>query len=188
MAITDEKIITQTYSGKVGKQFILRRRGSKSIIAKKPKKRKRGTTSDVQVLLQEKFNAAVLYAQEARNNPELMAAYAAKRRDNQTAFNVAFLDAYKGPVVSNLRTEGYTGEAGQQILVKAVDNFRVEKVTVQITGADGNILEEGQAQKLSNAVDWMYTTTAANPALTGTLLRISAQDVPMNVTTLEATL
>lgn len=188
MASSNENVITQTYSGKFGKQLVFRRRGDKSIMAKKPRKRKGNAGTELQVAFREKFNTAVLYAQEARNNPELMAAYAAKRRDNQTAFNVAFLDAYKGPVVSNLRTEGYTGEAGQQILVKAVDNFRVEKVTVQITGADGNILEEGQAQKLSNAIDWAYTTTVANPALAGTTLRISAQDVPMNVTTLEATL
>ena len=42
----------------------------------------------MQVDLQKAFDLAVLYARKAKNNPHLKGAYAAVRRDNQSAWNV----------------------------------------------------------------------------------------------------
>jgi len=46
--------------------------------------------------MKEKFQCAVLYAQSVRDtNPELKAQYEANRMGKQSAFNVAFIEAYK---------------------------------------------------------------------------------------------
>jgi hypothetical protein len=116
MARATRNVLTHNYSGKVGKQYVLKTRGEKSIIALRPKPRPADAVlSPEQLETREKFRLAAIYARKTKNNAELMEGYAAARRGNQTAFNVAFLDARKAPELSKLRTDGYTGEAGQPI-------------------------------------------------------------------------
>jgi hypothetical protein len=171
----------------VGKQFVFRTRGDKSIMAARPTF-SGASGSESQQEVRFKFKLAVIYAKKAMANPELADAYAARIRGNQSAFNVAFKDAYYGPELSKLRTEGYTGQPGQPILVQAVDNFRVTLVKVKIFAADGQLLEEGQAVEDENGYDWLYTTKLANPAVTGSRIQVTAEDLPKNSSLLEATL
>ena len=187
MARTTNNVLTKNYSGKVAGQYSLRTRGKKSIIAGLPKPRE-GAPSTVQVDLQKAFKLAVMYARKAMNNPDLKVAYAAVRRDNQSAYNVAFADAYKGPELSDLRTESYTGAKGDQILVQAIDNFRVTTVKFILLSADGNVLETGDAIEDENGYDWVFTCKVENPSLPGTIIRITAEDIPKNKAVLEARL
>jgi hypothetical protein len=85
------------------------------------------------------FHLAVIYAKTAMTNVALKEGYAALRRSTQTAFNLAFLDAYNGPVMSDLPTHRYEGTPGQPIVVQAIDNFH-----------------------------WVYTAQVANSSLPGT--------------------
>lgn len=187
MAITSNNILTRNYSGKVGKQFVFRTRGDRSIMAALPTL-SGGAGSQSQQDVRFKFRLAVIYAKKALTNPDLAEAYAAKARGNQSAFNVAFKDAYYGPELSKLRTDGYTGQAGEPIVVQAVDNFRVTFVKVRILAADGQLLEEGQAVEDENGYDWIYTTKVANPVLAGSKIQVIAEDVPKNSTSLESIL
>ena len=82
----------------------------------------------------------------------------------------------------------YTGAPGSSILVRAVDDFRVAGVQVQIYAAGGALLEKGEAVQQVNGVDWSYTATLANATLTGTMIRAIATDVPGNEGILEVTL
>lgn len=187
MATTSNNLLTRNYSGKVGKQFVFRTRGEKSIMAALPTL-SGGSGSQSQQDVRFRFRLAVIYAKKALANPELADAYAARVRGNQSAFNVAFKDAYFGPQLSNLRTEAYTGQPGQPILVQAVDNFRVTLVKVKIFAADGQLLEEGQAVEDENGYDWLYTTKLANPKVIGSKILVTAEDLPKNSSTLDATL
>lgn len=91
------------------------------------------------------------------SNPILKEGYTAIIRDNQSAFNVAFKDFYFGPELADLRTEEYTGAAGQNLIVEATDNFQVTSVVFTLFGADGVVLESGPAAMGENDLDWIYT-------------------------------
>lgn len=189
MASTSNNILTRNYRGKVARQYSLRTRGDISIIAGLPKPREAGSApSDAVIQARKRFQLAAIYARKSNDNPELMAEYAKSRRGNQTAFNVAFLDAYRAPEISGLRTDGYKGEPGQALVIQAIDNFRVTSVRFTLTSADGSVLEEGEATNLGNGYDWLYTAKAENASLPGTAIRVTAEDIPMNKTVFEAVL
>ena len=184
MARSTNNVLTRNYSGKVAGQYILRTRGNKSIIAGLPSKNER-VASPKQEVIRRKFALSVIYAKKALTNPDLKVAYNAVAKGNQTAFNVALLDAFKAPELSNLRTEGFTGAAGQSFTVQAIDNFRVTKVSFGLYAPDGSLLEEGEAIMDENGFDWIYTTKLEIPSPAGTLIRVSAEDIPKNRTLLE---
>jgi hypothetical protein len=188
MAKTNRNFLTYSYSGKVGKQYSLRNRAGKSYITSLPKTRANPTLTASQTKVRKDFQRAMLYARTANENPALMAEYAAVRREGQTAMNVAFLDAVKGPELADLRTDGYKGEAGQKIEVEAMDNFRVNSVKFVLIAANGTQLEEGDAVKSGNGFQWIYTTQMANPSLPGTIIKVTATDLPNNLARLEAIL
>lgn len=92
------------------------------------------------------------------------------------------------PVVNSIRPDAYTGVAGSTITVRAVDDFRVTGVHVEIFSANGTLLEKGNAILQTNGLDWIYTATQANAALTGSKINAIATDVPGNTGTLAITL
>ena len=92
------------------------------------------------------------------------------------------------PVVKKFDTGKYTGAGGSLITVRAVDDFRVTGVQVEIYTAGGTLLEKGNAVQQVNGVDWDYTATQANSPLTGSKIKAIATDVPGNEGTLELTL
>jgi hypothetical protein len=131
MAKTNRIFLTFSYAGKVGKQYSLKNRGNQSFIASLPKKAKKASP-EVQLTreaLKEKFQRAILYAKTVKaHNPALMEQNAAMRKETQSAFNVAFLDAYNGPKLADLRTDEYEGVAGRELMVMATDNFKISAI------------------------------------------------------------
>ena len=171
MAKTNRNFLTFNYAGKVGKQYSLRNRGDQSIIASLPKKSRKSSSDQelTQQNVKDNFQRAV-------------------RKGTQSAFNVAFLDAYKGPRLKDLRTDEYEGVAGNPITVEALDNFRVKSVKFTLFSPDGTKLEEGEGKQAVSSFQWVYTTQVANPSVTGTKLKITAKDIPDNMTVLEVVL
>jgi len=92
------------------------------------------------------------------------------------------------PVVKTIGTSAYTGVIGSTITIRAVDDFRVTGVLVEIFATSGTLLEKGNAMQLTNGVDWIYTATLANATLTGSKINAIATDVPGNTGTLSVTL
>jgi hypothetical protein len=97
-------------------------------------------------------------------------------------------DFMSPPVVKSISTNAYTGIAGSTITIRAVDDFRVTGVQVEIFAASGTLLEKGNAVLQTNGLDWIYTTTQSNAALTGSKINVIATDVPGNTGTLAVTL
>lgn len=189
MPKTRKNALTKHYGGKFGDQFVLRQRGSVSVMSEVPSGRKLDSNGKKQQQkIQKKFRSAAIYARKAMEIPELKDAYAAKVKGNQSPYNLAFRDAYQAPELSELQLEEYTGEAGQPITVEAMDDFKVTSVKFKIFGADGQLLEAGDAVETDNGTDWVYTTQVANPTLRGTRILITAEDIPKNKAKLETTL
>jgi len=175
------------FSGTVGKQLVLRNRAGKTILANRPVVNKNRIPTPQQEAVRLRFRESVVYAKTTMQDPALKLDYAAAARPGQSHYNVAFTDAYLPPVISNLQTDQYTGKPGDKIMVRVMDDFYVDKVQVSIT-AGGVVLEFGDAVPESNGLDWSYTITEANASLPGTVVKVSAEDLPKNRSILEKTL
>lgn len=76
-----------------------------------------------------------------------------------SAYTHAIADWYGKPKVLALDIDGWTGEIGQTIRVKARDNIRVAAVTVVIRDAQKNFLEMGEAVQADPGSPWWHYTT-----------------------------
>jgi hypothetical protein len=174
-------------SGRFGKRLVYRQRGGKTIIASKPA-RKKDPNSDRQREVRELFAEGILYAKIVIADEVKKAAYQAKASGNQTAFNLAISDFCKAPEIRKCNASGYAGQIGDQISIRALDDFKVEWVKLIIKDSTGSIIEEGAAVLSANGADWIYTATAVHLGMAGTKLIMSAADMPGNITTQEVIL
>lgn len=188
MARVDNNIMTRFSSGAIGKQLVLRNRGNDSFLSNRPKRKKRRKKTPKQQEVRLRFTEAAKYATGVSNDPLLRIDYEAKVLPGQTAYNVAFADAFMPPELSALKTAGYKGKVGDIITVRAMDNFKVESVKFEIIGADETEIESGLATADENSLDWNYTIKNQNDSIPGTLIRVTAMDRPKNQTFLEQTL
>ncbi|KIC91316.1 hypothetical protein [Flavihumibacter solisilvae] len=191
MATSSINLLTHGYQGKVGDQFVFRNKAGKSIMAAKPKPRRKAKTVDselTQEAIQENFKNGTIYAKRAMVDEELKPLYEAARRPNQTPYHIAFMDWMKAPKVKDLRLDDYDGQPGQKIVVRATDNFKIKAVKFILRSPDGTKLEEGEAVLNQNGVDWTYTAQVQNPSVPGTILKVIALDLPENQTSLEKVL
>ena len=189
MAKITENLLVKRARGNVAKQFVYRTRGNDTHIAKMPHIPKGLQPTQGQENQRSQFASAVLYAQGAISDPTLKDLYQKKAGPGKAAYNVAFRDFLKAPVVRKITTAQYTGVAGSAIVVAAKDDFRVAKVTVSIYAAGGALIEQGDAVlNPINREQWIYTATHANAALAGTKITATAFDLPGNTGTLDVTL
>lgn len=186
MANINENLLVRGASGNVGKQFVYRKRGNNTHIVKMPSINKNAVATKEQTEARERFAEAVLYAQGAIASADLKKEYEKIAPFGSTAYNMAFRDYLKAPVVKKIDASNYNGTPGSTIVVHAKDDFRVASVKVSIFDSAGVLLEEGNA--LLNPVkrgQWVYTVTLAN---TGAVISAKATDLPGNVGELEVSL
>ena len=189
MAHSTNSIVTGKFKGTLGKEIVFREWEGKTVVAKAPKSRD-GEPTPAQAETQEKFLLASRYAKAVLNNqdPGMRDAYAAVLRPRQNVYSRAIEDFMSSPVVKHINTNKYTGVNGDTITVRAVDDFRVTGVMLEVYAADGTLLEKGNAVQNVNGIDWSYTATQANNLLPGSKIKAIATDVPGNEGTLEVIL
>lgn len=188
MAIATENILVRNIYGGVGKQVVFRQRGEKTIMAKWPSIDKNRKPTPGQSAAQLAFQKAVYFAQYVRRDEKLTAIYKKLARKGQSIYHAAISDAKMAPELSEPQLSDYTGQPGQQLIITAIDNYKVEKVLCSIFAAGGQLLESGEAIQLDNDQDWAYTATVENTSLSGTTIRFSAFDVPKNETVINITI
>ena len=89
---------------------------------------------------QKRFKQAVAYAREAAKTQPIYAELA--KGTTKNAYNIALSDWFNPPVIHSIqRKKGC-------IRVMASDNVMVTEVRVRIMDAEGNVLEEGQAEQV----------------------------------------
>jgi hypothetical protein len=181
MAHSDNSLVTGRISGTLNKELVFREWQGKTVVAKAPRKRK-GEPNSKQAETQEKFLLASRYARAIiKSTDKSMAeAYAAVLRPRQNVYSRALEDFLNSPEVKSINTRNYKGIAGDKIAIRAIDDFRIVSVQVEIYAADGTLLEEGKAEQDINGLDWIYTATEANTSLAGTKITAMATDVPGN--------
>lgn len=188
MAENINNILTRGYTGTIAGQLVLKIRNGKPYYSSRPTFKKGRKPTANQSRAREKFARAVRYGKTVIDDPELNAWYHKAAKPEQSAYTAAISDANEPPQLNNLNTEDYGGKAGQIITVIAVDNFWVEKVSVAIIAANGDIIEQGAAVPDSIFHTWTYTTSVTHENTTGILIRVTAEDKPKNQAVLEKTL
>ena len=186
MANSNNSVITGKFRGALGKELVFREWEGKTVVAKAPGSRE-GDPTPAQAQAQERFLLASRYARAVMKGEDqgIKDAYTAALRPRQNLYSRAVEDFMSPPVVNSISTGKYTGASGSQITVRAVDDFRVTAVQVEIYTANGTLLEKGNAEQQVNGIDWTYTATQANNPLTGSKIKAIATDVPGNEGTLE---
>lgn len=180
MAKSIENFVMQGASGKVGKMLVFRQRAEQTIIAKRPKKNTKPAT-EAQLEFRDRFTEAAYYAKSAISNPALKDQYQAKTKPGQSAYNIAFADYLKTPVLRKVMADEYMGQIGDTLTFRIIDNFKLQSVNVRILDEDKNVIEQGAATLLENGLDWQYTATVPNPTVLGTNLEVTVKDTPGNV-------
>ena len=105
-----------------------------------------------------------------------------------SVLNLALSDYIKAPKVDGIDSSAYQGAVGNQILIKASDDFKVDSVKVTILDSAGGVIEDGDAMQQGDSDDWTYQASVANPTLAGSKINVKATDLPGNETTREITL
>jgi hypothetical protein len=187
MSISKNNDVIHGMSGKFGDMIVFRQRSGKTIASRAPGE-VTGEPSANQQAHRQRFQRAILYGRTAIADPLVKQAYAAKAENGASAYNVAVADYFNAPDIVEVDTSGYTGQPGQRIHIKVVDDFEVTGVSVMIHNADGTLQEEGDAVQNANTVDWTYTATSVNGSLSGDKITITATDTPSNVSKEERTL
>src|SRR5436190_5798284 len=141
MAFSDDNVLTYGLRGAVGRLVVFRKKGDKTVVSKRPRFKPGYIPTVDQQIVREKFNDASRYAKAAIQDPLVKAGYEAVTRPGQSAYNIAFQDAFNPPELSQLRLDNYHGQPLDTILVKAVDNFKVITVEFFIYKPDGTLLE-----------------------------------------------
>ncbi len=189
MAHANNSLTTGKFQGTLGKELVFREWEGKTVVAKAPKSRS-GDPTPAQAAIQEKFLIASRYAKAIISNADqsLAEAYASAVRPRQTVYCRAVEDFLSSPVVNSIDTRTYKGAVGDKIITRALDDFRVTGVHVEIYAPDGSLLESGDATQDIYGIDWIYTATKANNQLAGSTIKVVASDIPRNEGSLEVIL
>jgi hypothetical protein len=179
-------VITHGLSGKFGDILVFSQRGGKTVVSQVPQKTKKRTKK--QEAQQKHFQKAVFYAKNVKGT-EIGQMYEDKaaKIPGVSGLNIAIADFMHAPDIEVVNMSKYKGKVGDEIEVEATDDFAVKSVHVEISGADGSIIEEGNAVINISGV-WIYTAIADNTTLEGTKIVITASDLPGNLTTEEVNL
>jgi hypothetical protein len=189
MAHVNNSIVAGKFSGLLGKEIVFRDWAGKTVVAKAPRSRK-GAPSPAQAEIQKRFLYATRYAKAIVTNTDqsMAEAYALRLRPRQNLYSRAVEDFMSSPVVDNIDLRNYAGVVGNKIKVRAIDDFRVVSVRVEIYAASGSQLEAGNAELDVNGIDWTYTVKQPNSLLTDSKVIAIAIDVPGNEGAMEVTL
>jgi len=181
MADSTKNIILHGASGKIGDLLVIRQRAGRTILSAAPGKREKEATEN-QKEHQSRFQQAIIYGKSVVDDETKKAEYAEKATGMKTAFNVAVADFFHAPDIEEIDLTNYNGAVNDIIRIRATDDFKVERVHVAIYNSDGSLVEEGDATKTDNQLDWLYTSTVVNESLDGDKIIVQAIDRPGNVT------
>jgi len=173
--------ILEQVRGQVG-DLVFKRYGEGVVISRKPDLEGREPTP-AQAAQRERFRQAALYGKMVLADPAAKAIYEdAAKAKGQPIFSLLVADFFHAPSVDEVDLSGYAGQAGDEIVIRASDDFDVTGVSVALTDAEGNAIEEGVAtESPPESGRWVYAATAAVDTGATVRLAVTASDRPGGV-------
>lgn len=158
MGKVKENLLTKGFSGKIGDEIVFRQVGNRTLFAKRPRRRI-GSTSTPQ---RDLFAKAVVFAKTMLLDPAIRADYQnrAKLAGLASAYSAAVTDYLKAPKINSIDTDYYKGAVGDVIWIIALDDFKLQSMTITLQRADGSVIESGLA--ILEEGRWKYVATQAN--------------------------
>ena len=178
MGESKSNLATEGLSGQVGNLVFRRRKGDGKVFVSVHPSAHEGAPSEAQLKVNTKFQEAVIYGKSVLADPVSKSLYSEKAGVGQSAYNIAVADFFNAPEIREVDVSAYTGEVGSTIKVKAVDDFKVAKVQVQIATVDGTVIETGDAVLQADGLSWLFTATQQNASPTGDKITVTAWDLP----------
>jgi len=188
MAKQENNIVMMFARGMLGGQVVFKQRAGITILAAPPRVNPNRVISAEEEETRDKFADVIKLAKAAIKNAVKKSQYDALAKPGQTAFNVAFTDAYHAPQVTNIIADEYGGAVGDLINVEATDNVKVDEVRVTVMSATNTIIESGIAIVNAEGNLWTYTATQTNANIPGSKIIATAKDIAGNIGTLEESL
>jgi hypothetical protein len=88
-------------------------------------------------------------------------------------------DFFNAPVLDEVDLSAYNGGSEDPIIIRAHDDFKVERLTVRINDPDGVELESGEAVETPPASGrWAYTTVEDLPQGSPVRIIVTVSDQP----------
>jgi hypothetical protein len=171
--------VMENMSGAIG-DLVFRRRAGQVVVSRKADISGR-VLSAGQLNHMERFRQATFYAKASLADSSVRPIYEtlAKTKD-KPAFALAVGDYLNAPSVDAIDLAGYTGKAGEKIVIRASDDIEVIAVSVAIRDSKG-VVEQGSAAFEQGY--WRYTTqTAVDLAAGSVAVDVTAVDRPGNKT------
>lgn len=184
MPIIRNNPAVQGASGMLGNNFVYRQVHGRTIMANRPKKREK--LSEKQLAQTDRFSDATYYAKKKTEMPQFKSLYQRGidlKKGILSAYAVALRDFLNAPKIEQLDVKDYTGEPGQLIRVRATDDFMVSSVSITISNAENQVIENGEAMPRGKKGLWRMMTTVRNTQVKGTVITVVAKDLPGNETT-----
>jgi hypothetical protein len=180
MSLIKGNPVTKGASGMLGDMVVFRTSRGQLQMINKPGKR--ASLSDKQKVTVSRFQDAIKYAKKVKTLPDVMKEYETGINPKKnSAYHVALVDYLNAPTVDYVKAQPYTGAAGDILTIKARDDFKVVRVTVEIINRIGKVLERGDAERfIRKPFIWKYKVSVANPDIKGTVIRVTAFDRPGN--------
>src|SRR5687767_14612520 len=102
MAKMGNNIVMDQVLGMIGKQVVFKRRSGKKYISAAPRVNKNREVGDPEQSNRVRFSRSTRYAKHVIKDPEMKSRYAALAVGGQSAYNVAFKDAFHAPEIRGI--------------------------------------------------------------------------------------
>ncbi|GAO45185.1 hypothetical protein [Flavihumibacter petaseus] len=180
-------LLASMLRGMIGHELVFREWEGKMIVQKAPGKRTTRPTRAMAVQ-NDKFRHGMAYGVRMNQDADMKEAYYRKRAPRQNVCSRALQDFLTAPEVTEINVQGYSGQPGDTIEIRAHDDFHVAYVQVDIWSAGGVLVERGDAVVQPNGLVWTYTAKETHRSLAGTKVTAYAMDIPNNEGTLSVTI
>lgn len=163
----------QHFRGKLG-NLVFRKYGKTTVVYEYPEPSRKHESTARQKLNQGKFKEAIGYARQAMRDPILKMAYRLKAQElnSGNAYNAAMRDFLNKPLINGIEVQG------KKLFVDATDDFRVDRVVVQLMNASGVVVEEGEAEFCQIDDVWAYEIKGDSKGCLNAFVEV--YDVPGN--------
>ena len=185
MARVRRNIVVEGLAGMLASQLVFKHdKAGRTIISIKPRFDENREFTPAQMAQQERFQEATAYAKDAIQTE---AVYAEKAVGTaMSAYNVAVADWFHTPEVTEIDVSNYTGQEGQVIRARVMDDVQVTRVTMVITTDAGEVVEQGEMTH-EQGVWYTYTTVDTCPDGPARVI-VTGLDLPGHAGVEEATL